>query len=143
MGLLATDIVPTAVNGPSAITPAPKEHKLKVIQVARTDTVASTKAILPANFSVYNVYIYRSVASDAGITASVTVNIIKDGSTVSTGSYDVKGGGAATAIVQMTNLPLVQPVPMGGDIIIQAVYAETGGASTTGGPWKIAIDAVQ
>lgn len=143
MGFNAQDFTPLGANGPTALTPPGKEHLIKVFQIARTDTVEATKVVLPAGCTIYKVYVFGSTASDAATTASVTVNVKQAGSTISTGSVDVKANGAVTAIVQMSNLPLVQPIPQVGDTIISAVYAETGTASTTGGPWKFSVEYVQ
>lgn len=139
MGFKQIELVPPQI---SPLQPTGKAHQIKVFQVARTDTVSALKAMLPAQASVTNVYVYRSTASDAATTASVTITITDNSGTVSTGAYDVKTNGAVTGIVNMTNLPNVEPLPLNGDLKINAVYAETGTASTTGGPWKVAVEYV-
>lgn len=140
MGFKQIDIVPIASYGPTAVSPPGKTEQIKVFQVARTDTVASVKAIVPADASILSVYLYGSVASNAATTATVTFNIIDNSGTISTGSYDVKTSGAVSGgVVNQTNLPNLEAVPLVGDKQIQAVYAETGTASTLGGPWKVAV----
>ena len=139
MGFKQIEVVPTQI---SPLQPSGKAHQIKVFQVARTDTVAVVKAMLPAQASVTNVYLYRGTASDAGTTASVTIAVNDNSGTISTGSYDVKTNGAVTGIVNMTNLPNIEPLPLNGDLKILATYTETGTASTTGGPWKVAIEYV-
>ena len=143
MGFLATDVTVLSATGPTVLIPTSKEHASKIFQVARTETAAVVKAVLPADASVYNMYVYGSTVSNAATTATVTINIKKDGSTISTGTVDVKTNGATNALVQLSNLPNIQQVPIGGDITVEAVYAETGTASTSGGPWKFVIEYVR
>lgn len=141
MGLLVTDITP--LQSPSALIPSSKDYTVKVFSVARTDIVSSVKAVLPADASVMNVWIYRNGVSNAGTTATVTITIANNSGTVSTGTYDVKTSGDTSAVIQMTNLPNLEPRPLTGDLTVSAVYAETGTASTLGGPWKISVDYIR
>lgn len=141
MGFQRTDFVP--LGNISPITPPGKAELHKVFTVSRTDTVSSVKAMLPAAASVVGVYLYGSVASNAATTAAVTLTIANNGGTVSTGAIDVKTNGAVTALAQMSNLPNEQPIPANGDLKISAVYAESGTASSTGGPWKVRVAYVQ
>lgn len=141
MGFLATDFTP--LQSPSVLIPSNKDYTVKVIQVARTDTVSSVKAVLPADASVMNVWLYRNGVSNAATTATVTITIANNGGTISTGTYDVKVGGDTSAVVQMNNLPNIEPRPLNGDLTVSAVYAETGTASTSGGPWKLSVDYVR
>ena len=83
MGFLATDVVVLSATGPTVNIPVGKEHQSKIFKVSRTDTAASVKAVLPADSSVYNMYIYGSTASNAATTAAITINIKKNGSTIS------------------------------------------------------------
>lgn len=129
-------------NSPSPvtpITPASKVLETTVFSVARTDTVSSLKDMLPADASL--VYILREagVASDAATTATVTITVANNSGTVSSVADSVKTNGAVTGFVQMPNLPNVEPRPLTGDLTISAVYAETGTASTTGGPWNYVV----
>lgn len=139
MGFKTLDVTPLQIT---PITPPGKTHLVKVIQVSRTDTVASVKAQFPASSSFIAVRQYGSVASDAATTAAVTLTISNNTGTVSSGSADVKTNGATTNIVNMSNLPNLEPTPLTGDYTLTAVYAETGTASTTGGPWKFVIEFV-
>ena len=143
MGFLATDFTPVSSTGPTVLIPTSKDVVVKVFKVSRTDTTATLKAVLPADASIIGVRFYGGTASDAGTTAAVTLTAANNGGTVSTGTYDVKTNGAVTGEVTMSGLPNVQPVPLTGDITIKATYAETGTASTTGGPWNVAITYVR
>lgn len=139
MGIKQSELIPVGVLGPTPITPAAKPDLSKFFQVTRTDIASVVKARLPANASVVVVTLYGSVASNALTTGTVTINITDNTGIISTGTVDVKTSGATTALVQMSNLPLLESNPPTGDISISAVYAETGAASTLGGPWKVRV----
>lgn len=139
MGFLATDFTPIATVGPTTNIPAAKDVVTKVFKVARTDTTATLKVVLPADASIMSVRFYGGTASDAGTSATVTITAANNSGTVSSGTYDVKTNGAVTGELTMSGLPNVMPVPLTGDITVKATYAETGIASTTGGPWNMSI----
>lgn len=137
MGFKQVDLVPFYVS-PS--NPASKSSENLLIQVSRTDTVASVKSILPADASILGLSVFGSVASDAATTATITFTVANNSGTISTGSYDVKTNGAVTGgVSNLTNMPNLEPLPLNGDLRISAVYAETGTASTTGGPWRVRV----
>jgi hypothetical protein len=123
----------------SPITPTPKDVQVTAFAVARTDTASSVKAAIPADASILYVLREGSVASDAATTATVTITAANNGGTVSSKADDVKGSGATTGLVTMSSLPNLDGLPANGDITISAVYAETGTASTTGGPWNYIV----
>lgn len=142
MGFKSTDLFPFQVT---PITPPGKEHLIKIASVARTDTVASVKAMFPGGSSPYRVYISGTTASNAGTTAAVTVTISNNSGVVSTGSANVlsAGVGASTAIVNMPGLPALTATPTEGDYTVTMSYAETGTASNTGGPWIVSLEFIQ
>lgn len=141
MGFLATDLVP--LQSPSPLIPTSKDLQDKIFQVSRTDTVSSVKAVLAADASILAITIHGSSNSNAATTATVTITVANNSGTISTGTVDVKANGATTAFVQMTALPNLEPRPLTGDITISAVYAETGTASTSGGPWIFDVEFVR
>lgn len=135
MGFKVLDFTPTQF---SPITPASKEVQVKAFQVSRTDTTAALKMMLPADASILD-FTISGVASDAATTAVVSIGSTST-STEYVASADVKGGGTfirptvtGTAVVQTETLPL------GSDLPVYAKYAETGTASTVGGPWKVVV----
>ena len=138
MGFKQVDVTPF-VSQISATTPATKSDQVQLFQVARTDTVNSLKAVLPGQSSVLSVSFYRNGVSNAATTATVTVTISNNTGVISTGTYDVKANGDTSGLVQMTALPNLEPTPLLGDLQINAVYAETGTASSSGGPWVFAV----
>lgn len=143
MGFLATDITPISSNGPTVLIPTSKDVVTKVFAASRSDTTATLKAVLPADASILSVVFNGGTASDAGTTATLTITAANNGGTVSTGTYNVKTNGAVTGVVTMSGLPNIQPVPLNGDITLKATYAETGTASTTGGPWYVVVTYVR
>lgn len=142
MGFLATSITPLTATGPTPLMPTSKDVVVKAFKVARTDTTATLKAVLPADASIVSVVLYGSTASDSATSASVTLTVANNSGTISTGAYDVKTSGAVTGFVQMSGLPNIQPLPLLGDLRISATYAEVG-ASTTGGDWYVAVTYVR
>lgn len=138
MGFKQLDVTPLQVT---AQTPPGKDHLVKVFQVARTESGAVQKVVLPGSTSILSVRVYGSTASDATTSASVAINVNQAGSTISTGSVDVKTNGTVTAIVQMSSLPNLEATPWNGDLSITATKS-TSGAETTGGPWKFAVEYV-
>lgn len=139
MGIKQTDLVTPFSNGPTALTPTGKPDNQKFFQALRTDTVSTLKAVLPAQSSVIAVTLYGSVNSNAATTATGTVTISNNSGVISTGTVNLLTGGATTAIIQMSNLPNIEPLPLNGDLKVSVQYAETGTASTLGGPWVIGV----
>lgn len=141
MGFKQIDLVPFP-SQISPITPAGKPIHSLVIQVPRTQTVNTVMAEIPAQASLTGVKLFGSVVSNAATTATVTLTMSNSTGVISTGTYDVKTNGATTGEINMTALPNIEPQPLLGDLIFNAVYAETGTASSAGGPWNILISYV-
>lgn len=139
MGIRQAELVPVGVLGPTPITPVGKPVYAKAFQAIRANTTSTLKAGLPAQSSVLGVIFYGSVSSDALTTATLTVTISNNVGVISTGVVDVKASGTVTAFVNMSALPNIEPNPLLGDLRISAVYAETGTASTVGGPWNLHV----
>lgn len=143
MGIKATDLNILSATGPTPTIPGNKDRRAQFFQVSRT-TPASTKvAVLPADASITTILMFGSVNSNAGTTATITITISDNTGTISTGTVNVLTNGATTAAVQMTNLPNLESLPLVGDKIITVTYAETGTASTSGGPWTFEINFVR
>ena len=104
--------------------------------VARTDTAAKTLFVLPADAHIVRIAYYSPTASNAATTA--TLSIGKTG----TNTHYVNAADVKTAA---TGAGQVQPnaANMGtqsGAITVVGIYAETGTASTTGGPWTVTVE---
>jgi hypothetical protein len=140
MGLKLPDITPFQPTGPTALIPASKDMSMKVFAVSRTDTSSTLKMVLPAGSSIISITKTGNTNSDAATTATVALVVSDSTGAISTGTpIDVKGAGTTNTLVQMPGLPNLEPVPLTGDLRITATYAETGTASTTGGPWYFAV----
>jgi hypothetical protein len=113
----------------------------KFITITRDDTTASKMAVLPARAVVCGLFVSGEAASDAGTSASISVGTTSTANEL-VATYDVKTaatgegfsavGGAAVGTALM--------VRNDGNTDIYAKYAESGTASTTGGPWIVRID---
>lgn len=104
--------------------------------VARTDTSAKNLFTLPANADIVGLRMYTATASDAGTTA--TVSIGKSGtSTAFLNAQDVKGAG--TGVITTASKVTLGTIGTTA-VVVQGIYAETGGASTTGGPFLLFVD---
>jgi hypothetical protein len=143
MGIKQSELIPIGSIGPTATTPVAKVHVSKTFVVSRTDASPTLKCVLPADASISGVKIYGSVVSNAVTTATLTISAVSQSGTISTGTVDVKANGATTALVQMSSLPNIEPVPLAGDLQINGSYADTGGAATLGGPWNVEITYVR
>jgi hypothetical protein len=139
MGFRVSDITPFSPLGPTVLLPTSKDVTVKAFKIARTETTAVKKVVLPADASILEVIVNAGTASNAGTSATLTITAVDNTGTISTGTYDVKTNGAVTGFVSMSNLPNLQPSPLTGDIAINAVYAETGTASSAGGDWYVTV----
>lgn len=109
--------------------------------IARTDTSNKTIGVLPANVQIADVTIYFSTASNAGTTATISCGKTGATPTEYVNAADVKAG----AILQRGGASATMPVANYGGVGASAVpvfckYAETGTASTTGGPFTVIVD---
>lgn len=144
MGFKAIDLTPIASYGPTAISPLMKDVQVKAFRVARTDTTATVKCVLPGDATIIDIKLV-GVASDAATTATVSV-----GSTVTANEYlsaqDVKTAGGfirPTTAIQAAAIPNLENVPVTGDLSLWAKYTETGTASTVGGPYTVLVEFVR
>lgn len=132
--------MPGIVQDPSF--PSGRQKVSFVGSIARTDTTAKVLFTLPANAIILGFRYSSPAASDAGTTATISVGksggtgaeylATQDVKTVGTGrgqQYPV--GPAASLLGQSVGSAAV---------VVTGVYAETGGASTTGGPWVVDMD---
>jgi hypothetical protein len=129
----------TQANGPTATSNA-KDVQVKSFRVARTNTTASVLAVIPQDATILNVSLSGSTASDAATTATVSVGTTST-SNEWINAFDVKGttGSGQNFPPMVAGLGNLSGLPAGTDVQVYAKYAETGTASTTGGPWYINI----
>lgn len=111
--------------------------RVKHNTVARTDTTAKDLFTLPAGAVPLAVRVIGATGSDAGTTA--TLSIGKTGTaTHFVNAMDVKST-AGVGQIAPTAANLGASVGASAITVI-GTYAETGGAATTGGPWRVVIE---
>jgi hypothetical protein len=146
MGYNAQDLTPLNPDYPSPLNPVRKEFAIVPFQVARSNTTAFKVAVLPEDATILGVRYYNNTAvSNAGTTATVTITATPlgpgSGGQYTLGTYDAKGTSTGSGFVSSsTEFNLSRAGAQLGDILIKAVYAETGTASTSGGPWIFLIE---
>jgi len=123
----------------TSTTPPSPDVLNKVVQVARTDTTAFDAFVLPKGAVVVGAYVMGTVASDAATTAIIDVGTnpgtsdqIVDSFSVKTNGLGYFAVGAAAGSAMGTQLT--------ADTLYKARYAETGTASSTGGPWLVKVE---
>lgn len=130
-----------ATNFVSLSYPKVRESLEKVVKILRTDTTAFVGAWLPKDAVITGMYVVGQVASNAGTTATISLGTTATSNEL-LASYDVRtaatgegynpAGAAAVGTAFMEKLTADTPV--------YAVYAETGTASSAGGPWFVKIE---
>lgn len=140
MGFKTVDLVPFNLNAP-VITPVSKDVQVKGFQVNRTDTTAVLKLALPADASALWFQVFVPTASNATSTAAIsfTGTAVNGTVIVPTLTQSV----LATGFFQLSSgqLPNIESPSSDqqGDIYFTASYAETGTASTAGGPFTVLV----
>jgi hypothetical protein len=121
--------------------PKIRDGLTKFVRIVRTDTTAFIAAWLPKYAVITGMYIVGQAASNAVTTATIDVGTTVtsnellaafDVKTAATGEGYVPAGAAAVGSAFCTALTADTPV--------YAKYTETGGASSSGGPWFVKIE---
>jgi hypothetical protein len=110
----------------------------KYATIARTDTSNKNLFTLPKNAVPLKLWYFSSAASNAGTSANISVGYstgteflnAQDVKTVGTGQGMVIPNGEAS---------LFSPVSTTADTTIVGKYAESGTASSAGGPWNVVL----
>lgn len=110
--------------------------------ISRTDTTAKTLFTLPAGAIPVKLSVFAVAGSNAGTSATISV-----GKSGGTGTEYLNGFSVLGAAGQGQNTPnaatnLHASVGSAAQAIT-GVYAESGTASTAGGPWTVTLDVVQ
>ncbi len=146
MGYNAQDLTPLNPDYPSPLNPVRKEYAIVPFQVTRSNTTAFKVAVLPEDATILGIRYYNNTAaSNAGTTATVTITATPlgpgSGGQYTLGTYDAKGTATGSGFVSSsTEFNLQRQGAQLGDILIKATYAETGTASSAGGPWIFLIE---
>jgi hypothetical protein len=123
----------------TATTPPSLDILAKIVQVARTDTTAFEAFVLPKGAVPVGAYVMGATASDAVTTAIIDVGTNPGTSDQLVDSFSVKTNGVGYHAVGATGGSSLG-TQLTADTLYKARYAETGGASTTGGPWLVKIE---
>lgn len=110
--------------------------------IARTDTAAKTLFTLPPGAIPIAMTYCSAAVSNAGTTAVISV-----GKSGGTGvelltTQDVKGATGSGHQHPAGPAASLYGVSSATAVIVTGIYAETGGASASGGPWLVIIDAL-
>ena len=121
--------------------PKPRGSLEKTIKIVRTDTTSFLAGWLPKDAVITGMYVIGQAASNAGTSASVSVGNTAtaneflnafDVKTAATGEGYSPAGAAAVGTAFMEKLT--------SDVPVYAIYAESGTASSSGGPWYVKIE---
>jgi len=115
------------------------EMLVKTVQIKRTDTTAFSAFTLPKGAVIAGAYVMGNTSSDAAGTATVAVGSNPGTTNECVAAYSVKSAGAGYFAAGATAGTSVGS-QLTADTLIKAVYAETGAASTTGGPWLVKVE---
>ena len=131
--------VPTAQVGLSY--PKPRELITKFFKISRTDTTGTKKAAIPKGSIIGGAYVIGGVVADAATTATISFGSSATATEYVSG-YDVKAAatGEGYSPVGAAAVGTAFGVPITADAQIYGIYAETGTASTTGGPWIVKLE---
>lgn len=109
--------------------------------IARTNTSGSAAVlgVLPQDAQMIGVTVYGGTGSNAGTTAAVSVGLASG-----TGHEILNGDSVlgAAGLGQYTPSGATLLGKQTADQTITGFYAETGTASTTGGPWTVVVEFV-
>lgn len=111
----------------------------KIGQITRTTTSDTDLFTLPANAVPTSLRIFSGTASNAGTTATINVGLGSTSGYFLSG-FDVKTSTSGAGQV-VPNAAAELFTGIGADALsVTGKYAETGTASTTGGPWNVEIE---
>jgi hypothetical protein len=128
-------------NTLSTITPKAYEGLTKFVVISRTDTTAFKAVELPKYAIPVGFYVLGQAASNAATTATISVGTSATATELISG-YDVLTAASAVGYNVAGNKVAagVMGKQLTADTVIYAKYAETGTASTAGGPWIVKIE---
>lgn len=122
-------------------SPKPREIYSKFIRVTRSDTTSNIKAYLPKGAILVGMYTIGGQNSNAGTTATLNVGTTSGGGDL-VGSMDLRAGANGFRTVSGANTGSQATQALTSDFPVWATYAETGTASTLGGPWVVRLEYV-
>lgn len=120
-------------------TPPAIEVLTKTVMVTRSDTTAFDAFWLPKGAVIAGSYVMGETASNAASTATVSVGSNPGTTNECVAAFSVKTNGAGYFATGATGGSSVGS-QLTADTLMKAIYAETGTASNTGGPWLVKVE---
>ena len=114
--------------------PPSRDISIKVASIARTDTATKNLFMLPKGAVPLYMLIFTATASNAATTATVSVGVTGTG-TFFLNTVDVKTAAGLIVPPSAKNTNFVAGLT--ADTQVTGIYAETGAASSTGGPFYV------
>ena len=124
----------------STLTPPALSVLTKTCQVARTDTTAFEAFNLPKGAVIAGAYVMGLTASDAQTTAVIAVGTNPGTTDDIVTAFDVRGATGQGYAAVGAKGGTAMGTQITADTLYKARYAETGTASTTGGPWLVKVE---
>lgn len=125
----------------NTLTPKARGTLTKTGSIARTDTTAKGLFGLPKDAIIVGIYVVGGTASNAATTATIGIGSTASANEYMTG-FDVKtaatGEGYNPAGAAAVGSALYSKLT--SDITVYGIYAETGTASSAGGPWYVKVE---
>lgn len=126
-------VASTGINGRQPVT--------YTNRVARTDTTAKDLFVLEAGDIPISLALYSATASNAGTTAALSIGSTSN-ATYFVNAVNVKAGPSQSGqSVPSTVTNLMEPLAF--QTTVTGTYAETGSASSAGGPWTVMMQVIK
>lgn len=120
-------------------TPPATPCLTKIIQVTRSDTTAFDAFVLPKGAVIAGAYVCGPVVSNAATTAIIDIGTNPGTADEIVDSFDVKTNGKGYFNVGSAG-GTAMGTQLTADTLYKAAYAETGTASSAGGPWLVKVE---
>src|SRR5579885_1847077 len=128
-----------AIVGDIKVLTGGQVQKVLTGSVARTDTTAKTLGVIPAGATIFGLTINGAAVSNAGTSATVTFGYAGGTGHELPNTFYVKG---ATGAGQQTPSAATLGTTLSSAQTVTGIYAESGTASTSGGPWQVVVEFV-
>jgi hypothetical protein len=123
----------------TSTTPPALDILNKVVQVTRSDTTAFDAFWLPKGSVFAGAYVMGPAVSNAATTAIIDVGTNPGTADELVDSFDVKTNGKGYFAVGAAG-GTSNGTQLTADTLFKARYAETGAASSSGGPWLVKVE---
>lgn len=121
-----------------------KYSESKSVVVTRANTTKDLRMRLPADAYITAVLVNNTGAAASNAATTAVINTFVGNNTTQVNVADVKAAATPT-VTSLTNLDTIASVLSNNpraDIPVYIQYAETGAASSSGGPWVVVVEYV-